>query len=167
MKVDGLTDFDAGGVRRDPDRKSRALAGAFPRLSAPGNRGAAARADDERPGTCLGVANLPRIGTDHRSQARERPRCRRRDRLGERAPALLKLTSGTTAAPRAIRFRSAQLLADAEQICDTMGITEADLNFAVIPLSHSYGFSNLITPLAGSRRADGDQHRPNAARGAR
>ena len=64
-----------------------------------------------------------------------------------RVPTLLKLTSGTTAAPRAIRFRSAQLLADAVQICDTMGITDADLNFAVIPLSHSYGFSNLITPL--------------------
>ncbi len=66
---------------------------------------------------------------------------------GEHPPVLLKLTSGTTAAPRAIRFRSAQLLADATQICDTMGITEADLNFAVIPLSHSYGFSNLVTPL--------------------
>ena len=65
----------------------------------------------------------------------------------DRVPVLLKLTSGTTAAPRAVRFRSAQLLADAEQICDTMGITERDLNFAVIPLSHSYGFSNLITPL--------------------
>lgn len=63
------------------------------------------------------------------------------------APALLKLTSGTTAAPRAIRFRSVQLVADAEQICDTMGISDADLNFAVIPLSHSYGFSNLVTPL--------------------
>ena len=65
----------------------------------------------------------------------------------DRRPVLLKLTSGTTAAPRAIRFRSAQLLADADQICDTMGISDADLNFAVIPLSHSYGFSNLITPL--------------------
>ncbi len=65
----------------------------------------------------------------------------------ERQPALLKLTSGTTAAPRAIRFRSAQLVADAEQICDTMGIGDADLNFAVIPVSHSYGFSNLLTPL--------------------
>ncbi|MGH8093415.1 MAG: class I adenylate-forming enzyme family protein [Chthoniobacterales bacterium] len=64
-----------------------------------------------------------------------------------RAPVLLKLTSGTTAAPRAIRFRSAQLVADAVQICDTMGLTDADRNFAVIPLSHSYGFSNLITPL--------------------
>jgi acyl-CoA synthetase (AMP-forming)/AMP-acid ligase II len=62
-------------------------------------------------------------------------------------PALLKLTSGTTAAPRAIRFRSEQLLADCIQICETMGITERDLNFAVIPLSHSYGFSNLLTPL--------------------
>ena len=65
----------------------------------------------------------------------------------DRRPVLLKLTSGTTATPRAVRFRSAQLLADAEQICDTMGIFDADLNFAVIPLSHSYGFSNLITPL--------------------
>ena len=43
----------------------------------------------------------------------------------ERRPVLLKLTSGTTAAPRAICFRSEQLLADSEQICDTMGITDA------------------------------------------
>jgi long-chain acyl-CoA synthetase len=64
-----------------------------------------------------------------------------------RQPVLLKLTSGTTAAPRAVRFRSVQLFADAIQICQTMGIGPADLNFAVIPLSHSYGFSNLVTPL--------------------
>ena len=66
---------------------------------------------------------------------------------GENPPSLLKLTSGTTAAPRAIRFRSHQLLADCNQICDTMKITGADLNFGVIPISHSYGFSNLLTPL--------------------
>ena len=66
---------------------------------------------------------------------------------GPNPPSLLKLTSGTTAAPRAIRFRSEQLLADCRQICETMEITGRDLNFAVIPLSHSYGFSNLITPL--------------------
>ena len=65
----------------------------------------------------------------------------------EKVPTLLKLTSGTTAAPRAIRFRSHQLLADGTQICDTMGISNADLNFGVIPISHSYGFSNLLTPL--------------------
>lgn len=66
---------------------------------------------------------------------------------GPNPPSLLKLTSGTTAAPRAIRFHSEQLLADCTQICETMGITGRDLNFAVIPLSHSYGFSNLVTPL--------------------
>jgi long-chain acyl-CoA synthetase len=66
---------------------------------------------------------------------------------GEKLPSLLKLTSGTTAAPRAIRFRSEQLLADCDQICDTMGISDVDLNFGVIPISHSYGFSNLLTPL--------------------
>jgi long-chain acyl-CoA synthetase len=65
----------------------------------------------------------------------------------ERPPVLLKLTSGTTATPRAIRFHSHQLLADSNQICDTKGITDADLNFGVIPVSHSYGFSNLLTPL--------------------
>lgn len=74
--------------------------------------------------------------------------CNARD-WGATPPVLLKLTSGTTAAPRAIRFRSEQLLADCVQICDTMGITGDDANFGVIPLSHSYGFSNLVTPLLG------------------
>ncbi len=59
----------------------------------------------------------------------------------------LKLTSGTTSQPRAIRFMATQLLADCDNICETMGLSEADLNFGVIPFSHSYGFSNLITPL--------------------
>ena len=66
---------------------------------------------------------------------------------GGKPPSLLKLTSGTTAAPRAIRFRSDQLLADCNQICATMRISDVDLNFGVIPVSHSYGFSNLLTPL--------------------
>ncbi len=62
-------------------------------------------------------------------------------------PALLKLTSGTTATPRLIRFRQRALLEDCLQICETMGIGSADLNYGVIPVSHSYGFSNLVTPL--------------------
>ena len=66
---------------------------------------------------------------------------------GNDRPSLLKLTSGTTAAPRAVRFRSEQLLADCENICETMGISQRDSNFGVIPISHSYGFSNLLTPL--------------------
>ena len=59
----------------------------------------------------------------------------------------LKLTSGTTGAPRAVCFQAQQLVADCDNICATMGITERDLNFGVIPFSHSYGFSNLLTPL--------------------
>src|SRR5256885_2164252 len=66
---------------------------------------------------------------------------------GDKPPTLFKLTSGTTSAPRMIRFRSEQILADCDQICDTMEISDVDLNFGVIPISHSYGFSNLLTPL--------------------
>jgi long-chain acyl-CoA synthetase len=62
-------------------------------------------------------------------------------------PDLLKITSGTTGAPRAVRFRESQLLSDCRNICQTMGIRPEDVNFGVIPFSHSYGFSNLIAPL--------------------
>jgi acyl-coenzyme A synthetase/AMP-(fatty) acid ligase len=62
---------------------------------------------------------------------------------------LLKLTSGTTGEPRAVRFSAGQLLADCDQICATMKIGLGDLNYGVISFAHSYGFSNLITPLLG------------------
>jgi long-chain acyl-CoA synthetase len=62
-------------------------------------------------------------------------------------PDFLKLTSGTTALPRAVRFRESQLLADCDHICRTMGLQPGDQNFGVIPFAHSYGFNNLITPL--------------------
>lgn len=60
---------------------------------------------------------------------------------------LLKLTSGTSAEPRAVRFAAAQLLADGESVCGTMGLKTSDRNYGAIAFSHSYGFSNLITPL--------------------
>lgn len=66
------------------------------------------------------------------------------------APEFLKLTSGTTCAPRVIRFRASQILADCRNIMSSMGISKADLNYGVIPFSHSYGFSNLLTPLITS-----------------
>jgi acyl-CoA synthetase (AMP-forming)/AMP-acid ligase II len=65
----------------------------------------------------------------------------------EPLPDLLKLTSGTTALPRAVRFRQSQLVADCRNICRTMGLQPDDINFGVIPFAHSYGFNNLITPL--------------------
>ena len=60
---------------------------------------------------------------------------------------LLKITSGTTSEPRAICFNAGQLLADYDNICKTMGLLESDLNFGIASFAHSYGFSNLITPL--------------------
>jgi long-chain acyl-CoA synthetase len=62
-------------------------------------------------------------------------------------PDLLKITSGTTGAPRAVRFRQSNLLADCQNICESMRIGPDDVNFGVIPFAHSYGFSNLVTPL--------------------
>src|SRR5205814_8402483 len=44
------------------------------------------------------------------------------------SPTLLKLTSGTTAAPPASRFSSAQLFPACRQICYTKDISAADLN---------------------------------------
>ncbi len=60
---------------------------------------------------------------------------------------LIKLTSGTTGQPRPLVFTAAQLLADGLQVTSTMGIGSRDLNYAMIPLGHSYGLGNLTLPL--------------------
>lgn len=60
---------------------------------------------------------------------------------------LIKLTSGSTGVPKGIVTTEANLIADCENICATMEIAPADLNLGAIPFSHSYGFSNLVTPL--------------------
>ena len=61
--------------------------------------------------------------------------------------ALLKLTSGSTGRPKGILASEDNLVADARNICSSMGIEPGDLNLGAIPFSHSYGFSNLVTPL--------------------
>jgi long-chain acyl-CoA synthetase len=60
---------------------------------------------------------------------------------------LIKLTSGSTGRPKGIVTSEANLIADCRSICATMQIAPTDLNFGAIPFSHSYGFSNLVTPL--------------------
>lgn len=66
-----------------------------------------------------------------------------------RAPivCLLKLTSGSTGRPRPLAFTEDQMLADGRQVAATMGITRRDVNYAIIPLGHSYGLGNLTIPL--------------------
>jgi acyl-CoA synthetase (AMP-forming)/AMP-acid ligase II len=60
---------------------------------------------------------------------------------------LIKLTSGSTGMPKGIVATEANLLADCVNICATMDIRPDDVNLGAIPMSHSYGFSNLVTPL--------------------
>ncbi len=60
---------------------------------------------------------------------------------------VIKLTSGSTGAPKGIVTTEANLVADCENICATMEIRPTDLSLGAIPFSHSYGFSNLVTPL--------------------
>jgi acyl-CoA synthetase (AMP-forming)/AMP-acid ligase II len=59
----------------------------------------------------------------------------------------LKTTSATTGKPRLIAFKASQLIADSENIVQTMGLRPEWPNLGIISLAHSYGFSNLVLPL--------------------
>lgn len=59
----------------------------------------------------------------------------------------LKTTSASTGTPRLIAFTGAQLMADAANIVETMGLRPDWPNLGLISLAHSYGFSNLVLPL--------------------
>ncbi len=60
---------------------------------------------------------------------------------------IIKLTSGSTGMPKGIVASEENLASDSDNICSTMRITPEDRNLGAIPFSHSYGFSNLISPL--------------------
>ncbi|HVN77326.1 MAG TPA: fatty acid--CoA ligase family protein [Thermoanaerobaculaceae bacterium] len=66
--------------------------------------------------------------------------------LPERA-AVLKLTSGSTGAPRVVAVGARQLAADTVQIMRTMEFGGGDVTMAAIPLTHSYGIGNCLVPL--------------------
>ncbi len=59
----------------------------------------------------------------------------------------VKTTSATMGAPRLVAFTGPQLMADAKNIVATMGLRPDWPNLGVISLAHSYGFSNLVSPL--------------------
>lgn len=60
---------------------------------------------------------------------------------------VLKLTSGSSGEPKAVVVSEENLYNDGRHIVDAMGIGSTDVNYGVIPLSHSYGLGNLVAPL--------------------
>lgn len=61
--------------------------------------------------------------------------------------AVMKMTSGSTGAPKAIKSTDANLVMDALSIMEAMDIRSSDVQLAAIPLSHAYGLGNLAVPL--------------------
>jgi acyl-CoA synthetase (AMP-forming)/AMP-acid ligase II len=94
------------------------------------------------------LGHLSARGLVYRSGGEVMISARQADRIGVPEGArLIKLTSGSTGLPKGIVATEANLLADCLNICATMGIHAGDVNLGAIPMSHSYGFSNLVTPL--------------------
>jgi long-chain acyl-CoA synthetase len=60
--------------------------------------------------------------------------------------AVVKLTSGSTGAPRGIATPAEALLADDEALTATMGIRPGDRLLTTVPMAHSYGLSSLVVP---------------------
>jgi long-chain acyl-CoA synthetase len=76
-----------------------------------------------------------------------RGRSRRAARRIGRSECLVKMTSGSTGAPKGLPVTHGQMEADGRQICTSMAIGPADSNLALIPLGYSYGLGNLVLPL--------------------
>ena len=60
--------------------------------------------------------------------------------------AVIKVTSGSTGAPRGIATPSEALIADDLQLGRSMGLTVSDAFVATVPMTHSYGLSSLAMP---------------------
>src|SRR5262245_6124142 len=60
---------------------------------------------------------------------------------------VLKLTSGSTAVPKAAVARIEQLISDGDHVAEAMAIEPEDVNFCCIPVSHSYALGNVVLPL--------------------
>jgi long-chain acyl-CoA synthetase len=64
-----------------------------------------------------------------------------------RRSALLKLTSGSTGESKAVALSIENLLAEAETVCRTLGLTSEDRIVSVAPAYHSYAFDLGFLPL--------------------
>ncbi len=60
--------------------------------------------------------------------------------------AVIKVTSGSTGAPRGIATPSEALIADDDQLGRSMGLRPGDAFVATVPMTHSYGLTSLAMP---------------------
>ncbi len=79
-------------------------------------------------------------------------------------PALIKCSSGTTGAPKAVLWTAANVRAAAANTIDTLGLGPTDTTLAPVPLSHSYGFDLGVLPMvfAGTALVVHDGFSPKA-----
>ena len=114
------------------------------------------RSTSSRPGST--PRRLPCLRTRRQSTTRRRnrwttnwrscgARIRRRLRITPWAQRSSKSPPDRPRCPRRSPSRMPQIIADTDHIVDAMGIRPVDTQVAVIPLSHAYGFGNLIMPM--------------------
>lgn len=60
--------------------------------------------------------------------------------------AVLRMTSGSTGAPRATLTHERALVLDSRNLIAAMQVGADDVQIAAIPLAHAYGFGNLLVP---------------------
>ncbi|MDD4051654.1 MAG: class I adenylate-forming enzyme family protein [candidate division Zixibacteria bacterium] len=63
---------------------------------------------------------------------------------------LIKFTSGSTGLPKAVALSPRNILAETENIVQTLNISIEDRLLAALPLSHSYGFDLGVLMMLGS-----------------
>jgi long-chain acyl-CoA synthetase len=61
--------------------------------------------------------------------------------------ALLKFTSGSTGAPKGVGLTEANLMAEATNVVETLGVGRDDRILVPVPISHSYGFDLGLLPI--------------------
>lgn len=62
-------------------------------------------------------------------------------------PALIKCSSGSTGAPKAVLWTHANVRAAARNVVHALGLGPGDAVLAPVPLSHSYGFDLAVLPM--------------------
>jgi long-chain acyl-CoA synthetase len=93
--------------------------------------------------SALAIDNLPPLALIGRSQ--KPSRC-----AALAGAALVKLSSGSTGAPKAVALTHANVAAEAAGVAEALGLAPGDRVVAPVPLTHSYGFDLAVLAVLAS-----------------